>query len=284
MATPPEDPVTGSPILNHRRAGAGEPLLLVHATLGAWIPVIPVLSTRHDVIAVDLPGFGGSAPLADGVHPTVSRLADAASDQLDVLGLATVHLAGNSLGGWVALELARRGRARTVVAISPIGLGTDRENRRARRALGLVHAIAPTARPIVGPVSRKAFGRTVLGGAGLQLARPWRHEPAEMVAAVRDYWMAPGFDATLRWAFTHRAEGLEEIGCQVTIAWGTRDLLLPFRQAARFEARIRHARLQPLKGLGHVPMSDDPAVVASVILETAGLGSSSRKNAAGDGR
>lgn len=266
--------------LSHHRVGAGEPLLLVHATWRAWLPVLPILAERHDVVAVDLPGFGGSPPLEPGVTPTVGMLADAVEDALEVLGLETVRVAGNSLGGLVALELSRRGRATGAVAIAPFGLGTDREDRRTQRRLRLVRALAPAVRPIVGPVARTAPGRAVLGGAGFQLARPWRHERAEMIAAVDDYWLAPGFEPTIAWALGHHARGLDEIGCPVTIAWGTWDLLLPFRQAARFASAIPDAQVRSLPRLGHVPMSDDPKQVADVILDGTQR-SSSRRSAPG---
>src|SRR5436190_10525075 len=136
---------------------ATEPLLLIHATAGAWRPVMSRLSEHHEVIALDLPGFG-KAPARS---PAVPDLADAVEEQLDEKGLDTAYLAGSSLGGWVALELARRGRARTVTAISPIGLGSERENRRARRRMRLAHAAAPAARPFVRPVARTAVGRTL---------------------------------------------------------------------------------------------------------------------------
>src|SRR5207248_10823872 len=115
---------------------------------------------------------GGSAPLPHGVAPSIPMLAAAVEEQLDRLGWETAHVAGKSLGGWVALELARRGRARTVVAIAPMGLGTDRENRRTRRRLRLVHVMGPAARPFVRPLARTVIGRTLLAGAGMQLARP----------------------------------------------------------------------------------------------------------------
>ena len=259
--------------LNHRRVGAGEPLLLVHPTWRAWLPVIPALSARHDVVSIDLPGFGGSAPLPHGVASSVPTLAAAVEEQLDRLGWETAHVAGNSLGGWVALELARRGRARTVVAIAPMGLGTDRENRRTRRRLRLVHVMGPAARPFVRPLARTIIGRTLLASAGMQLARPWRHEPAEMVSALEQFWLAPGFSETFDWALTNRAEGLEQIRSPVTIAWGTRDLIAPSRQVDRFARRIPQAQVRMLKGLGHDAMVDDSVVVAGAILQATAAGS-----------
>lgn len=107
------------------REGSGEPWVLIHgcgASLGCWAPVLPALAVRHEVLAVDLPGFGDTPPLPAGVPSTVPALVDAVEGQFDALGLKSVHVAGNSMGGWIALELARRGRARSVVAIAPAGL------------------------------------------------------------------------------------------------------------------------------------------------------------------
>src|SRR5437763_14858227 len=89
--------------LNHNRVGGGEPLLLVHPTWRAWLPVIPALSARHDVVGVDLPGFGESAPLRHGVAPSVPTLAAAVEEALDRLGWETAPVAGHPWGGGVAL-------------------------------------------------------------------------------------------------------------------------------------------------------------------------------------
>src|ERR1700704_3809703 len=107
-----------APALPPPRGGRGPPLLLVHG-LGlswrSWEPVLDALEVRHDVVSIDLPGFGESPPLPDDAVPTATRLADAVESELDRLGLETPAVVGNSLGGWVALELARRGRAARAV-------------------------------------------------------------------------------------------------------------------------------------------------------------------------
>src|SRR3954469_17571642 len=77
-----------------------------------WKPLLPMLTDRHDVIAVDLPGFGTAPPLADRT-PTAAGLADAVEAELDRLGLGRVHVAGNSLGGWIALELGDAASSRS---------------------------------------------------------------------------------------------------------------------------------------------------------------------------
>src|SRR5215208_6540675 len=111
-------------LLNHLRTGTGEPIILLHplgAELVVWEPVMDLLGVERDVIAVDMPGFGRSPALADGTAPTPQALAAAVASFLDALGLERAHVAGNSLGGWVGLELARAGRALSVAALSAAG-------------------------------------------------------------------------------------------------------------------------------------------------------------------
>src|SRR6185436_9838178 len=102
------------------RTRSGEPLLLLHG-LGTsrrdFTAVIPALIERFDVINVDLPGIGRSPHLEQ--RPTVAAITDAVEHTLDAAGLDRVHVLGNSLGARIALELAVRGRARSVVAIAP---------------------------------------------------------------------------------------------------------------------------------------------------------------------
>lgn len=110
--------------LHQQRSGAGEPLLLIHgigSDLHAWDPVVRQLAETHEVIAIDLPGFGGSEPLAPGVVPTPAALAESVASHLDELGIERAHVAGHSLGGWIALELGLLGRALSVAAICPAG-------------------------------------------------------------------------------------------------------------------------------------------------------------------
>ena len=113
------------------RTGAGAPLVLLHglgSSRHAWDPVIPALAEQFEVLAVDLPGFGDSEPLPPPVEPTPAALAAAVAGLLDDLGITAPHIAGNSLGGWVALELARIRPPASVTLLSPAGLwrGTRR--------------------------------------------------------------------------------------------------------------------------------------------------------------
>ncbi|MBA3861846.1 MAG: alpha/beta fold hydrolase, partial [Solirubrobacterales bacterium] len=184
--------------LHHHRGGSGEPLVLIHGIGSSWQafqPVLEALEARHDVLAVDLPGFGYSPPLPAGVRPTIGALADAVERACVAAGFDTPHVCGNSLGGWVGLELARRGRARTLVALSPGGGHNDRETRFVVASLRATHRMARTLAPLADVLTRTAAGRTALFG---QIsARPWRMEPGAAAARLRTVAASPSFEATL---------------------------------------------------------------------------------------
>ncbi len=256
--------------LNHHRAGSGEPLVLVHgigSSWEAWKPILAGLEACHDVLAVDLPGFGGSAPLEASTRPTIGALADAVERAADDAGMGHPHVAGFSLGGWVGLELARRGRAKTLAAISPAGMPTARERAFASRTLEASYAAARVAAPHADAVVATALGRTLFFGQ--LFARPWALPPDAAAEAIHTLADSPTFLETLEWTWKRDtpAPGLEDIRCPTRILWGTQDRLLLPRQGPRFLRRISHAELVPMQGLGHVPMNDDPAVVTRGILE-----------------
>jgi pimeloyl-ACP methyl ester carboxylesterase len=254
--------------LDHHRGGSGEPLVLIHGighTWRGWKPMLPLLEPRFDVLAVDLPGFGNSPPLPPRTEPTPEALADAVEAAMDDAGFDRAHLAGNSLGGWIAFELARRGRALTVTAISPAGLQHKREKGWGRNMLLAMHW---AARKVPAP---DALLRTPLGTilfAGPAVARPWRLDPDDFSEVLRLFADSPGFLATLPHTFERQPRGLNEIEVPVTILWGTQDVLLLPRQARRFERLIPGAELRYLKGLGHTPMSDDPELLAELVATT----------------
>ena len=249
--------------LHHHRGGSGEPLLLLHG-IGhhwqGWQPVLPLLEAERDVVAVDLPGFGASAPFPDGDEPHPERFADAVESFLDELGWDAPHVAGNSLGGWIALILARRGRVRTAVAISPAGFWNRWEHAYSTLMLRISRAVAPYAEP----GQRHAVTRTL--GTSLMMARPWRMDADAGVATVRALATAPGFGTTLAAMSRAHFTGGAEVPETATVAWGEKDRLLLPRQAERARRALPRARHVILPGCGHVPMSDDPELVARVIL------------------
>jgi pimeloyl-ACP methyl ester carboxylesterase len=255
--------------LDLHRGGSGEPLVLLHGighTWRGWKPRLPLLEQRFDVLAPDLPGFGRSESLPAGVASTPEALADAVEGTMDDAGFETAHVSGNSLGGWIALELARRGRARACVAISPAGLLHGRERDLARSILLGLRWITRNAPPPE-PLLRNTVGRTLF--AGPTLGKPWRADPDDLIEQAKLLAEAPGFDPTLTETVDRQVAGLPEIRCPVLVLWGTRDVILVPRQGRRFERLIPGCELRYLKGLGHVPMSDDPQLLANAIADFA---------------
>ena len=249
--------------------GSGEPLVLVHGigdSLRTWSRVFDRLAEERDCWAVDLPGFGRSAPIAD---PTVENLAGAVAAFMRGQGHETFHVAGNSLGGGVALVLGRQGVARSVCGLSPIGFKRGWERDYARVTLRgtriMTRALAPIAHRITGP----ALARRVL--AAQMVARGDRYSPAELAGTIVDTGTAPGFEATLQQT-TGWTCPPGDLPCPTTIAWGDKDRLLLYRpQSARAREALPGARHVTLHGCGHLPTWDDPEHVARVILETSDL-------------
>ncbi|GHF58031.1 alpha/beta fold hydrolase [Streptomyces griseosporeus] len=254
--------------VSYTRRGRGEPLLLLHG-IGhhrqAWDPVTDILAADRDVIAVDLPGFGISPALPDGLAydlPTTTAVFGAFCAALE---LDRPHVAGNSLGGLIALELGRARLVRSVTALSPAGFWSEAER---RYAFGVLLAMRHIARrlplPLVEQLSRSAAGRTAL--TSTIYARPARRSPEAVVAETRALAEAAGFAPTLRAGTTARFTD-DLAGLPVTVAWGTQDRLLLRRQGVRAKQLMPRARLVRLPGCGHCPMNDDPALVARVILD-----------------
>jgi pimeloyl-ACP methyl ester carboxylesterase len=254
--------------LDHYRGGSGEPLVLIHGighTWRGWKPMLPLLERDFDVLAVDLPGFGRSPSLPEGTESTPEALADAVERAMDEAGFERAHLAGNSLGGWISLELARRGRAVTITAISPAGLQHKRERGWGRNML-LAMRWASRKVPAREALARTSLGRTLL--VGLVVARPWRLDPDDCPEVLRLFADSPGFDATLPHVFEGQPKGLDAIDVPVLLVWGTFDLLLLPRQGRRFERLLPNCELRYVKGLGHAPMSDDPELLTEAIVAT----------------
>jgi len=231
----------------------------------AWEPVLDRVAAQRDVIALDLPGFGASPPLPSGMTPTVEALADSVMELLEQLEVPRPHVAGNSMGGWIALELARRGVVASATALSPAGFWNRREVAYSRGSLRVSVRVARALDPVVDRLTGSALMRTLLFGQ--VVARPWRISGPEAAVALRALARSPSFDATLEVLTAGHFTGGADIGVPVTIAWGQRDRLLIPRQARRAARAIPSARLVSLQGCGHVPMSDDPERVARVLLE-----------------
>ncbi|MYU23094.1 alpha/beta fold hydrolase [Streptomyces sp. SID8352] len=254
--------------LAYTRRGAGEPLLLLHG-IGhhrqAWDPVADILATEREVIAVDLPGCGGSPALPHGLPYDLPTTVAVLRAFCEALELDRPHVAGNSLGGLLALTLGRDGAARSVTALSPGGFWTPAEWRYAAGLLTGMRRIAERVPlPLVERLSRTVAGRVVL--TSTVHARPGRRSADAVVADTLALAHTEGFFETLR-AGRHTLFTDDVRDVPVTVAWGARDRVLPPRQGVRAKRIMPLARLVRLPGCGHVPMSDDPALVSRVILD-----------------
>lgn len=253
--------------LAHSRTGTGEPVLLMHGITHrrqGWDLVVPLLSRERELWAIDLPDHGESPDLPSEYRGDVGPLADAVEAFCTAQGIDRPHAVGNSLGGLIALELAARGSVRSATALSPAGFWSRLERLYARAVLGGAHALLaaiPSARlerMLATPVLRTAL-------VGLLLAHPSRVDAQQMVADLRGLSHPRSSFATMlahldSWTVPDRT------AVPTTIGWGSRDFLLPRWQSGRLRRALPDAAIYVLPGCGHVPMADDPALVADFIL------------------
>jgi pimeloyl-ACP methyl ester carboxylesterase len=250
------------------RGGSGEPLVLLHGLMMSWRvwkTVLPPLEDHHRIFAPTLPGHRGG-PDIDPRAWSVASMAGLIEEWLDAEGIGTAHLVGNSLGGWLALEMLRRGRARSVVAFSPAGGWGDRRDLvtlhasvRAGTRLGRHPAVRAS---VASPQGRRMVLRTLFEhGERLSV----RHASAVLedlaqCRAVEGVIDAGRRDGTL--------ETVRRSEVRVRIAWGEQDKVLPFARYGRpLVDRVPDAEVLLLRGAGHVPMYDDADAVVRTILE-----------------
>jgi pimeloyl-ACP methyl ester carboxylesterase len=185
--------------LDHYRAGSGQQLLLIHGLGSTWRVFwrqLPRLAAERDVLGLDLPGFGESAPLP-GVEASVPALTDAVEAALDEAGWERPVIAGNSMGGWIACELARRGRAAGVLAISPAGMHTEKEARYSAMTLRMGHAQGNMLGPVVPMILSNPVGRTL--SMYPYFGRAWAVEAEDAIATFRYGSKAPAFLPAVDW-------------------------------------------------------------------------------------
>lgn len=248
------------------RTGHGDPMILLHglgSSRAVWDPIVPSLAERFDVIAVDLPGFGSSPPLPRGVEPTPAALAAAVIDLLNEHGIEQPHLVGNSLGGWIAVEMAKTSAARSLTLISPAGLWARDAPLYCRASLRLSRGLARHARPVLSRLVASRPGRFLVFGQ--MYGRPAELSPSQARGAIQGMGQCPGFDATLRATTRRHVQNAQQLTAPVTLAFGSRDVVLLKHQSRHLWALPAGTRASVLPGCGHVPMSDDPARVLDLI-------------------
>ena len=272
--------------IRYARSGSGEPIVLIHG-IGhrrqAWDPVIPLLAEECEVIAIDLPGFGESPALPADMAYDMRTTIDNFGDLLDDLGVDKPHVVGNSLGGAIALELGAAKLARSVVALSPAGFWTAAERRYAVALLTSMrvstHVPDAMLRQIAAkPRLRREAVRTIY-------SRPDRIDAERFLGDARAMRDSAGFRPSAAAGKTYHCHAAPLV--PTTVAWGERDHVLLPRQAGIAKRRLPKAVHIALPGCGHVPMGDNPELIAEVILrgtveaDTAtDTGASARKPAA----
>ncbi|MCW2993137.1 MAG: alpha/beta fold hydrolase [Conexibacter sp.] len=255
------------------RAGEGEPLVLIHgftATWRCWLPVLAELVPRFEVIAPTLHGHDGGTPMPPHKDPfSIARAADLLEEHLDSLGVGSAHLAGNSMGGALALELAKRGRARSVVGISPAGGLRPGDDAAAKQIIKVFSRMQTTTSKSI-KFLPKVMARPGLRRLALRdvMTRGHQVPAAEALglayssvrcAIVEDVY------AVLR-AGEASVHDLGAIDVPVLVTWGDKDRILPIDvHSPRLREEIRGIEFRVTPGLGHTPMWDDPGLIAATI-------------------
>ncbi len=254
------------------RRGTGKPLLLVHglgATWQSWDPVLPALAARREVIAIDLPGFGQSPPLAGEV--SIATLADAVTAFLVEQNLSSIDLVGSSMGGRLVMELARRGVGGATVALAPGGFWSRGQLRFFNASLQASIRLVRALQPVMPGITGNPVGRTML--LSQLSAKPWALPADLALREMRSYAQAPSFDAALN-SLVH---GPQQQGAlagslpgPLTIGWGRNDRVLLPSQSKLAMALFPDAKLHWFNRCGHFPQWDQPAETVDLILNNTG--------------
>lgn len=249
-------------------AGAGEPMLLIHGLgsfRGAWDPITSDLAERFNVVRVDLPGHGDSPRLQPGDAATAFGFADTISRWLATNQLEDAHVVGSSLGGWIALELARMGKARSVTALAPAGFWRSGVVPLVAHANRWAARVADPAAPLLLRVDRlKSIGFWTSS------AHPELLDRGLVLAATQAQSRSSGWAAAIAATHGRQCEAADnDSSIPVTAVWGDRDRILPVNSCQEPEGLPRHARWIRLRDCGHVPMWDQPEQSVNLIIQTA---------------
>jgi pimeloyl-ACP methyl ester carboxylesterase len=261
---------------SHRGGSSGPPLVCLHGfvdTWRTWELVLPALERRHQVLAPTLAGHAGGPPIEGEIHD--GSLADEVERAMDDAGFETAHIVGNSLGGFVSLQLAERGRARTVVALAPAGgwAAGDESYKDALRLQASMYELTKQAAPYAGALIAAPGGKRRVTQ---YTTANFEHIPTELlvhqlrgVAACEAALPMIDYAINISWDLD-----AARLTCPVRIVWGTDDRLLPWPSAAaRFHDWLPAADWVVLDGVGHCPQLDVPLETAELILGFTAAGS-----------
>ncbi len=249
--------------------------MLLHgftAAWGIWHPILADLVARYEVIAPTLPGHHGGPSYPIDQPITFEHSANAVESLLDELGVGAAHFVGNSMGGGIALELAKRGRARSVVALAPAagwsrgdGEGPRIGNLFAKQIKMLKRTHAWSERIMRRPGTRRLAFREIMRHGELvspadaaEISRAALH--CSISQRVIQALLADEAELTIR--------DLDRIACPVLLATPQFDRILPgSRHAPRYRREIRGVKAIELSDCGHVPVWDNTKLVTKLIVE-----------------
>ncbi|HTU98230.1 MAG TPA: alpha/beta hydrolase [Solirubrobacteraceae bacterium] len=251
------------------RGGTGEPLVLLHGftdTWRTWDLVRPALEARHDVLAVTLAGHAGGPEITGELAD--DTLAVAVEGAMDAAGWDTAHLVGNSLGGYTALRLAARGRARTVVALAPAGGWAEGDDsyQDTLEHFATTRELVTAAVPHADAIAASSEGRR---RATEFITTHHEHIPPALIAhQIRGVAGCAAAPALIDYAVAHGwSIDPERITCPVRFVWGSADRLLPWPRAAEgYRTALPTADWVVLDDIGHCPQLDVPLETAQLIL------------------
>ncbi|MFJ9315137.1 alpha/beta fold hydrolase [Pimelobacter simplex] len=255
-------------MLAYERIGSGEPLVLVHG-IGhrrqAWYPVVDRLAKEREVVLLDLPGHGESPALVPDGRPVRDILRDILEDFFAEQGLERPHIAGNSLGGRIALEAAADDLVSSATTLAPAGFWRNRVDFAYIRAVFTVLTGAATvAQPVAPAILKTGPGRAA--AFGLLMTKGSRLSPEAALGDLRGLVHArPALETIIDGGFPF--DRPIDPAVPITVAWGTRDLVLLPYQAKRAQRILPDADHISLPGCGHVPMIDDVDRVVDVLLK-----------------
>lgn len=253
--------------LVYDRKGSGETVVLIHG-IGhrrqAWYPLFDRLAEKYDVIAVDLAGFGESPRYGKGIPYNMDNACLDLTQNFAAWGVERPHVVGNSLGGAIALELGARGEAASVTALSPAGFFRRFDFVRAIGVLGALRLTSQAPDFVIKALARTSVGRNAIGY--VLYAHPERHGFEAAYGDALALKHCRGFEGVVKAGLGYEFD--LPVDVPTTVAWGTKDLILPYAQAAIAERRLPHATHVPLPGAGHVPMIDEPDLILGLIDET----------------
>lgn len=263
----PSSPTMLSPLV-HDRKGAGETVVLIHG-IGhrrqAWDPVFDRLAERYDVIRLDLAGFGESPAYAKGTAYNMDNACADLTANFAAWGVERPHVVGNSLGGAISLELAARGLVSSATVLSPAGFFGRLERLWPLVMLSLLKVASQLPDRLLRLNSKSRFGRLLAGY--LLYVHPERTTVEGAYGDARAMKRAPAFFRTIRAGVTYELDA-SDLTVPTTVAWGTKDRLLWYRQSKAAKRRIPHAHHVALPDCGHIPMLDDPSLIVDVIDQT----------------